>query len=382
MIVEAILKLAKFEKDDSRFHPRPSLAGKNRCTRSLVYFGLDFPKDPMNPRMHFVFDDGNWHEELTLDWLRKSSLKVHSEQMEIVCPAPMSKGRIDALVTPKSLPEMLKNDYLLELKSVTRYFFDSLWNGELPEDYFTQMAIYFHGLQSVNPDITEGWLVFKCKDTSQYAAFKVRYDKPTDTLFILELKSTDGMNKTYTDVTYPNIIKDTCDKFNFVQECVAKKHLPKRDYDFSDWHCDYCRYKTHCWKEFVKEFNQLTTDAQLSEEIETAAGYYKECQGHESSAKKEKETAKKALLEKMTECKAREGKTGRYLIRWRMLEVSKLNLDMVRETLNEDQVTQCTEVKSQERLDIRLLEQKAVKEPKAKPKLSKKKTKTVRKGGA
>ncbi len=327
MIIPAILKLAKFEKDDSTFRPRPSMSGKNRCTRSMVYYGLNFPKDPMNPRMHYVFDDGHWHEELILDWLRKSGLKIHSEQMEITCPLPMKKGRIDALATPKSLPEMLKNDYLLEIKSTTRYFFDSLWNGEMPEDYFTQMAIYFHGLQLVNPEITEGWLLFKCKDTSQFAAFKVRYDKPKDTLFILELKSTDGMDKTYTDMSYPNIIKDTCDKFNYVLKCIAEKHLPKRDYDFTDWHCGYCRYKTQCWKEFVKEFNQLTTDKQLGEEIETAAGYYKECQGYASSAKKEQDKAKTVLQEKLTECGAREGKAGKYFIRWQLLDTEKLDID-------------------------------------------------------
>ena len=79
MLAEIIPKIAGMEQNEWDFKPRPSSAGPERCIRQMVYHGLGFPSEPLSGRAILVFDDSSWHEELTLDWLRKSAFKIHSE---------------------------------------------------------------------------------------------------------------------------------------------------------------------------------------------------------------------------------------------------------------------------------------------------------------
>ncbi len=92
MIAEVILKVAGFEKEDYPYRPRPSCAGPERCLRSLCYWAQGYKRKKPSDRFYAVMDDSSWHEELTLDFLRKSSFKVHSEQMVVECGELIHKG--------------------------------------------------------------------------------------------------------------------------------------------------------------------------------------------------------------------------------------------------------------------------------------------------
>ena len=75
--------------------------------------------------------------------------------MHVDCPPPMKRGRIDAIFT-----DIFKMDRLLEIKSSNHFSFQRFWNGELPIDNLTQMAIYIDAIQrKLNPEIKECLLV-------------------------------------------------------------------------------------------------------------------------------------------------------------------------------------------------------------------------------
>lgn len=163
MLAELIEKIAGFEVKESSYYPRPSLAGPERCLRQLVYMARGVPSKKKEDRFHLVLDDSSWHEELTLDWLRKSAFKVHSEQLEVECGnviwqgQPFTlKGHIDAIVT-----DLMGKDYLLEHKAINHFSFQKYLEKQYPIDYLTQCCLYIVGLQKLNPEIKDGILLIK-----------------------------------------------------------------------------------------------------------------------------------------------------------------------------------------------------------------------------
>jgi len=122
MLADVILKIAgQFqEEEEHKYYPRPSMAGPERCTRQMVYHGLNIAKEPLAGRAVMIFSDSSFHEDLTADWIRKSAFQLHSEQMEINvdCPGYGIKltGHIDGVVT-----DLLGTDYLWEHKAINHF---------------------------------------------------------------------------------------------------------------------------------------------------------------------------------------------------------------------------------------------------------------------
>ena len=156
MIADIIPKLAEFERQDYKYRPRPSNSGPERCIRQMVYHGLEVPRQPLPGRALLVFDDSSWHETLTGDWIRKSAYKLHSEQMliEVGSLGINLKGHIDYLIT-----DLTGKDLLLEHKAINHFSFQRYLEGNLPLDYLTQMALYFRGLQKIQPELKDGLLL-------------------------------------------------------------------------------------------------------------------------------------------------------------------------------------------------------------------------------
>src|SRR3990167_5232823 len=122
MLAEIIHKIAAAEyagKKEQTYRPRPSLAGPERCIRQLVYMAQGKEKKSLGGRAITVMDDSAWHAELTLDWLRKSAYKVHSEEMEIRVGDMV--GHIDAIVT-----DIIGGEYVLEHKAIAHFSWLSL----------------------------------------------------------------------------------------------------------------------------------------------------------------------------------------------------------------------------------------------------------------
>lgn len=324
MIADLIPKLAGMEQESSSFSPRPSLAGRNRCLRQMVYWALGIPQEKRPDRAELVFDDGRWHEELTLDWLRKSAYKVHSEQMEVTLPAPMKKGKIDALLT-----SIMGEDILLEHKAINRYRFEAYADGdELPYDYFDQMVCYSWGLQTIQPEIKTGILLLKCKDTAAYLEYIVSYDKTADILLIKDKTDHNGRKINIDkddDIPIGRIIK----RFNLVLEGASKKTLPKRDYDFDDWHCQYCQFRTRCWESAIQEFQQLVDGEELTQDANDLIAHYCEVRSEITAASKEKDGLAKQIKDILKKEGVKSGRAGDYIVRLLMKETSRLNKDLL-----------------------------------------------------
>ncbi|MCM8765940.1 MAG: hypothetical protein NC920_03735, partial [Candidatus Omnitrophica bacterium] len=100
------------------------------------------------------------------------------------------KGKIDGIIT-----DLAGVDRLLEHKAVNHFSFERYSLEEFPLDYLTQMVFYFVGLSKIQPEIREGILLIKNKNTSQYLEFFVDYDISEDLLRVIEVIRSDGMRR-------------------------------------------------------------------------------------------------------------------------------------------------------------------------------------------
>ena len=295
MIAEIILKVAGFDRFNGQvpYYPRPSYAGPEKCLRSICYEAQGYPKK-LSDRFYAILDDSSWHEELTLDILRRSSFKVHSEQMVVECGmvthkgAPfMIKGRIDGILT-----DLLGVDRLFEHKAVNHFSFERYSSEEFPMDYLTQMAFYFVGLSKVQPEIHEGILLIKNKNTAQYLEFFLEYDISKDLLKVEVIRS-DGMRRE--GGVFSGLYGHGIERFEEVERHRKNKTLPPRQYGPGDWQCSYCSFEEMCNASTEKEFASLSQENVCLKEIESAVEKYIEL----SNLKKETEKRIEGLKEEI-----------------------------------------------------------------------------------
>jgi len=320
-LLHQIAAMEQSEQESHDFYPRPSIAGPDRCIRQLVYWAKKTDPKPLPGRTLHVFDDGHWHEELVKDWIRKSAFQLHSEQMEI--DTMVGVGHVDGIIT-----DMLGVDRLWENKALNHFTFESIWNGNWPTDYLTQLALYIEGAGRINPELTEGILFIKNKNTAAYMELVCKYDREKDSLTITNVERSNG------DTSEPkHVIPDICmtavNKFAAVQHCVDDNMLPDRQYPFDDWHCGYCPYGQTCWEAFIDEHKNLAEHATLDTEMADMVRYERELQAHESEVKKERGEVRENIKKKLTELKARSGRAGEYLIDWKAEMVEQFNSELV-----------------------------------------------------
>lgn len=333
MLAEIILKLAEFENEEEHpYSPRASMAGPERCIRSMVYHGLNIERKPLPGRALHVFSDSSWHEQLTDDWLRKSAYRLHSEQMHIevnaglsflparTCmaligdkpcgreiPAGYIAGHLDGIVT-----DMMGTDYLYEHKAFSTFTVKRYWRKEeLPLDNFTQCALYLRGLHEDNPDLKKGLLLIKDKNVSAFIEYQIEYDYKTDAAFIPQ--KVDSYGET---VKIGESIEHICgaafDKFDAVADYIAKKTLPSRPYDRDHWRCEYCGWGETCWEGWESEIEQMKLGGMFPNEVADMLRYYKELGGQGSSMEKEKKEIRGKILNLMKQAGYREGEAGEY----------------------------------------------------------------------
>lgn len=325
MLAEIIAKVAGFEKrENGPYYPRPSMAGPERCIRQMVYQASGTPKDKsMADRFIMVLDDSSWHAYLVIDWLNKSAFRVHSQEMEVETDG--LKGHIDGVVT-----DMLGNDRLLELKALNHFSFERYYKGSWPLDYITQTSIYIKGLQKVIPDISEGILLIKNKNTSQFLEMLIRYDKGTDTSTILEVSHSNGDKKSGELLVIPDIIKTAMAKFEMVDIYAKSGTFPERPFEIgTTFPCGYCGHEDTCWKDYEKEYEALSTSAELSEEWITKAKYYLELGMHIKEMEKERDGIKNEIKSALKKVNASKATVGEYIIHNQLQESSSLNKELI-----------------------------------------------------
>lgn len=317
MLADILHKFAdQFSDDEHEYYPRPSMSGPNRCIRQMVYHGLGFPRKPFPGRTLFVFDDGRWHEELTLDWIRKSAFIVHSEQMVVDCSPPMTTGSIDGIMT-----DLLGRDYLLELKSVNHFTFQRWANGENPEDYFAQTCIYYDALRKIASNISGALLLLKNKNTSAYLEYLIQYDG----LNYIVIQKADSLGEIkQMNLVLEDIVGKACEKFLSVADYVKRKTLPKRQYDVDTWNCGYCAYGEICWEGYQHEFFELKTDVMLPNEVADMIRYYRQLNAQQKDMASEYEELRSQIMKIMKGEGVREGYAGEFLCK---LKLQKNNVE-------------------------------------------------------
>lgn len=351
MLADIFHKIATMEQEEYPYHPRPSLAGPERCIRQMVYHGMNMPRKPMPGRTLHVFDDGVFHEELVKDWVRKSAFSIHSEQMKVDCGEQDGihlVGHIDGVIT-----DMLEIDRLLEVKSCNHFSHQRYWTGAIPLDYVTQCALYMKGLQEVNPDLTEALLLCKNKNTSAYLEFLMEYNNKTDTMSFKNRANSQGEVVEMKD-KIENICHDAFEKFAKVQEYVEKKTLPKRPYEMDSWRCNYCAWGSLCWENYEHEFNELKTDAILPDEFGDMVRYHQEVSAQIKDMNKERDEIKGKIKQAMKDADAREGRAGEYLCKLTLQNYTKWDESKIPENI----VKQAKITTMSDRLTIKNLEKK------------------------
>lgn len=329
MIVELLHKVAGMELEEHQYRPRPSMAGPDRCLRQMVYQRMDAPPDKAIPdRLKHIFNDGQWHEELTREWINKTNFKLDSEQLGVtlplvfdwlprkmyecsichqqICEADLH-GHIDGVLT-----NILKEDFLWEHKGLSSYTFDKYWaRKEYPEDYFCQCAIYLKGLQALNPQIRTALLMIKNKNSSGFLEYQLSYDADQDTLTANSLTLHTGESVELKE-TRPKIIAGIIEKFRAVENCANDQVLPDRPYDYDDWHCQYCRWQETCWEGYTKELESLVDEAELEPQWGDTLRFHQELAAQIKELKDQQEDIKNQILVQMLARWIKKGRAGEY----------------------------------------------------------------------
>ena len=286
MIIELIARNAGDAQEHFAYKPSPSKVG--HCIRAMTYDALGVPPDPYPDRTLLVFEDGNWAEEIIKDHIRKTVFsltewKGKKQRIEIAeIDGQMMSGEIDGL-----LEDPLGQIYLLEIKSINHFGFERL-KDKPQENHQGQANLYLHGLARAGFKIEKAIILYKNKNTSAMKEFVIDYD--------LKLAESD------------------IEIFRQIAQWVKEKKVPKRPYELGDWQCQYCRWNRECYKNYDAEFAALSTDAALSEEIATAARYYKELGAQESEIKTQRNQVKETIKAALRAIDSKGGKAGEYLI--------------------------------------------------------------------
>lgn len=339
MLAEILHGIAGFEKrGQSKYRPRPSNAGSERCIRAMVYHASNVPVDKqIGNRFVMVMDDSSWHEELTADWLRKSAFQLHSQQMAVnaatldfrnaepyhkcsMCgeniPDNVLHGHIDGVIT-----DILGKDYLFEHKAVNHFSFEKYWDGDHPIDYITQCCLYITGLRKINPAIDTAILLIKNKNTSAFIDYKIQYDPADDIAKVDEICHSNGDRKHGNPylLEMPNIISGAIERFRIVDEYVMRQEVPERPYEIgTSFPCSYCLYENTCFKDYEEDYRELAEDVRLEGGIEDLCKLYLEQVYQEREIKKHKEELKEKLKEALKANHASKGRAGEYLIHNRL----------------------------------------------------------------
>ncbi len=310
MIADLLPKIAAAERAEQgewAYKPRPSNAGPERCIRAQVYHALGTKQSALPGRASLVFDDSSWHEELTLDWIRKSAFAVHSEQMEV--ETPIGTGRIDGIVT-----DILGRDRLLEHKAINHFSFQRYADGGvIPYDYIAQCALYLRGLQKVNPALTEALLLVKNKNTAQYFEIVLVMDSERDTIKAASLTRSTGESEVM-DFEWPGVMAEIKARFALVESHRGAGTLPDRPFAFgTDFPCGYCRFSETCWAGYLETFQSGTEQAVIeSNNAIRAAEEYQAAAETVKAAETRKEKAKLILMDEMERASARKARAGAF----------------------------------------------------------------------
>lgn len=335
MFAELINAVAKLSQDEDRgpYRSRPSMAGPEKCIRSMVYAAVGAKAKPFPGRSILTMNDSSWHEELTFDWASQTVLNVHSRQMPVDIPvsglnpegfycsvceqeiAPgLLHGHLDAIVQ-----DPLGRDWMWEHKAFTEIGYSRL-EKELPLDNLAQSACYSRGVQLLQPGLDRVLLTVKNKNHAQYMDFECTYEMEADVMVVHKRIRSNGDLPAIVETLnhrIEGIFAATVAKFMEVDRYAAKKTLPKRPYPFgTNFPCGWCLYAGMCWEGYEGEVNALSSDVALNQEAADAVRFERELRADMGRIKKQREEVQASLLKMLETAGAKSGRAGEYLLEW------------------------------------------------------------------
>ena len=329
MIVELLHKVAGMEMEEYTYRPRPSMAGPSRCIRQMVYQRLGVAADKELPdRLKHILNDGDWHDELTKDWIAKTTYELHSAQMGVTIPLAFDwlprrmfpcwlcqeqiceadyHGHIDGLIT-----DLLGVDRVYEHKGINHFSFERYASlKEFPEDYLAQEGSYLKAIQRDNPEIDEGVLILKNKNNSSFLEYLLHYDAPLDQLTVKTVTHSDGTTHHPKEVR-EHIVEATLAKFQQVEQYAVENRLPDRPFEYDDWHCTYCRNQETCWEGYANELQSLAGEGEIEAEWADTLRYHNELGAHIKEQEKERKEISGKIKAHLLDRKIKKARAGEY----------------------------------------------------------------------
>lgn len=207
-----IERVKKNETEGPRFYPSYA----NKCSRYIVMEMLGYPKPPKPARVIRIMENGNSMHERYQTWFKEMGILVDNE-FSIKFPEYRISGRIDSIITTKDIIPNIDDIAIVELKSANEKKFKEMAKINEPhQDYYAQIQLYMELLK-----IPYGIIFIENKNTQEVLEFLVDYDPAYG-------------NKLLKKVAYVN-------------DCVTKKELPRREYAESSYECRWCDHRDRCY---------------------------------------------------------------------------------------------------------------------------------------
>lgn len=353
MLAEIIPKVAGFERRDSAYSPRPSLAGPERCIRQMVYWAAGVERDTqMGDRFILTMDDSSWHEELTRDWINKTAYRLIDQQLpydintvEFLKQGPPSGFLPERFCSRKdcghlvmahhmhghsdgALEDMSEDFTAYEHKAINHFTFQRYVGETWPFDYITQTCLSIIGLQDIIPTVHKGLLLIKNKNTAQYLELLIDYDRVTDTARVVE-KLTSMGDRTQGDLlVVENIIKDAVTRFCQIHIHVMDRALPPRPYEYgTSFPCGYCGWEQTCWSTYEQEVTSLANNEADLVELADTARFYNELGAQMGDMKKQRDEVGSTIKRRLAELMVRHGKAGEYDVEIKLKKVKAYTVE-------------------------------------------------------
>ena len=194
-------------RDEKAIHP----SAIGNCLRRNYYTMTGAECQPLSPKVYRIFDNGHSAHTRLANYFRRAGVLIAEEQ-PLRHEALNIKGSADAII------DIDGERILIDFKTIKNYPFDLMKKGskELDKTYRYQINTYMWLL-----GLKKSFFVFENKNTQDLHVEPCEYDE--------------------------EIIDDIKDRIERLHKCIEDKAPPEKEYEPSNWHCEYCSFNKLCY---------------------------------------------------------------------------------------------------------------------------------------
>lgn len=264
-VIEPIEKALRAQMENRPFVHRMSAAG--RCVRARFYHaqGIE-PTDEATMKSLVAIARGEDIEQLALALLREGGAPIHGEQSELV----IEHGGIRITGHPDALWAKTGG---LDVKGTNASGWGWVKQHGPHSGYVDQCQMYMHATKR------KWWVILYVNrdgypaDDFPFMGWVVLYDKVH--------------------------AQEAFERYAVVEQAMAEGKAPPRPYSRrKEFPCAFCAWGTHCWGEYLEEFDQRPADEQVVEDpdLDAIARQYREAKDEEKEVAKRVTELRDALL--------------------------------------------------------------------------------------